>query len=508
LKPSVLIVDEELGPASTLASGLEHAGFRVEVAAGRARLKRTLGAGSFDVVLSDPSTAGMAELSELLGAEDLPAVILLAAFGSVQDAVEAMRNGAFDYIEKPASDDQILVAVRRALEQRTLRAENRRLKADLGLRFDLASMLSRAPAMRRVFETVAAVRDTRATILIEGESGTGKTMLARAIHQSSDRAAAPFIEVNCGALPSGLLESELFGHVRGAFTGAVRDKPGKFEAAHGGTLFLDEIATAPHDLQIKLLRVLQDRVFERVGDTRTRTVDVRVVAATNTRLAEEVRAGRFREDLYYRVRVLSVELPPLRERPGDVALLAEAFVERFAEEYDRPVKGLAPECLPLLAAHRWSGNVRELEHCIERAVLLAQGDSLRPADLEADLGSAAPSAAADAVGGWSPGTGDRGPGDDDSVPVRCPDAPPSGPPGAPGAPGPSTECGDPGPLRQALEGPEREIILRALTIHRGNRNATAHMLEINRTTLFNKMKKYGLMDLDFETGTEPVEGLQ
>ena len=404
MKPSVLIVDEELGPARALASGLEQAGFRVEVASGAPRLKRTLGASSFDVVLSDPASAGMAELSALLGSEDLPAVILLAAFGSVQDAVEAMREGAFDYLEKPVSEDQVVVAVRRALEQRELLAENRRLRADLGRRFQLANMLSRDAKMQRVFETVAAVRDTRATVLIEGESGTGKTMLARAIHQSSQRAQAPFVEVNCGALPSGLLESELFGHVRGAFTGAVRDKAGKFEAAHGGTLFLDEIATAPHDLQIKLLRVLQDRVFERVGDTRTRTADVRVIAATNRRLTEEVAAGRFREDLYYRIRVLAVELPPLRERPGDVVLLAESFVQRFAEEHARSATRLAPACLPLLAAHAWPGNVRELEHCLERAVLLAAGDEIQPDDLALEP-AAAPTAPAPAAGAPAPGRG-------------------------------------------------------------------------------------------------------
>ena len=493
MKPSVLIVDEELATARLLAEGLEDAGFRVEIATGGSRLKRSLNAGPFDVVLTDPSTAGMGELSELLGAEDLPAVILLAAFGSVQDAVVAMREGAFDYIEKPASDDQILVAVRRALEQRTLRVENKKLRADLERRFELASMLSRDPKMRRVFDTVAAVRDTRATILIEGESGTGKTMLARAIHKSSERAAAPFIEVNCGALPAGLLESELFGHVRGAFTGAVRDKAGKFEAAHGGTLFLDEIATAPHDLQVKLLRVLQDKVFERVGDTKTRTVDVRVVAATNRRLADEVAAGRFREDLYYRIRVLSVELPPLRERPGDVALLAEAFVKRFAEEHGRAAGRLSPACLPLLTAHGWPGNVRELEHCIERAVLLSTSEEIQPSDLEPELASL--------------GRADRPHPSGSNPASSAPQATagvdgPAGQPEAPGTEGsPQQGWAEPspaGPLREALEGPEREIIRRALMIHGGNRSATARMLDINRTTLFNKMKKYGLMDVDFQ----------
>jgi DNA-binding NtrC family response regulator len=478
--PSVLIVDDDLELARDLAEALSRSGATVRVTSG-ARLARALREGPYDVVLADRSAASPAELLDLLRAEDQPALIQLASFGSVHDAVLAMRDGAFDYIEKPASEDQIVLAVGRALERRSLEVENRRLNADLGQRFELGSLVSRDPRMQRVFETVAAVRDTRATILIEGESGTGKTMLARTIHGGSERRAGPFVEVNCGALPASLLESELFGHVRGAFTGAVRDKAGKFEAAHNGTLFLDEIATAPPELQIKLLRVLQDKVFERVGDTRTRTVDVRILAASNRPLDEEVRAGRFREDLYYRIKVLTLELSPLRERPGDVHLLAEAFVTRFAAEHNRAGLVLEPGCLPVLAAHRWPGNVRELEHAIERAVLLAPGPAIRPQDLGPEVRAGGAGLGAGRDTGLDTGADAEASG---RAAVDLPAVP--------------------GPLKEALAGPEREIIRRALMIHRGNRNATARMLEINRTTLFNKMRKYGLLDTDFGRTGEPT----
>jgi transcriptional regulator with GAF, ATPase, and Fis domain len=362
--------------------------------------------------------------------------------------------------------------VARAVEQRGLRAENERLKADLSQRFELSSILSRDPAFQRIFQTVEALADTRATLLIEGESGTGKSLLARTIHQRSSRASAPFIEVNCGALPDTLLESELFGHARGAFTGAVKDKAGKLEAADRGTLFLDEIGSASLELQVKLLRALQEKTFERLGETRTRLVDVRVITATNTDLSRAVAAGRFREDLYYRVNVVALRLPPLRERPGDIALLAEHFAARFSVEHARPPRRLAASCMPILAAHAWPGNVRELEHCIERAVLLGRSDEIQPADL--GLGSGTSARAGDhAPSAPSPGGRiDLEPGS--LVPTLWPD-------------GASLS------LRQALELPEREIIRWALEKNGGNRKATARMLDVNRTTLFNKMRKYDLL---------------
>ncbi|MCA8981740.1 MAG: sigma-54-dependent Fis family transcriptional regulator [Planctomycetes bacterium] len=461
----VLIVDDDPDQAAELADRLERSGCAVESCGGGARLERLVRAERFDAVLSDQDTAPLERFQPLLESPDPPALILLAGFGSIHDAVQAVRAGAADYLSRPVSDEQLSIALRRALEERRLRTENARLRADLGERFQLGSILSRAPAMMRVFETIQAVADTRATILIEGESGTGKTMLARAVHQHSSRAERPFVEVNCGALPDSLLESELFGHVRGAFTGAVRDKPGKFEAAEGGTIFLDEIACASLDLQVKLLRVLQDRVFERVGDTTTRQADVRIIAAANVDLAEEVREQRFRQDLFYRLKVVSLEVPPLRERRGDVPLLAEYFLNKFRREYARGVTGFSPAALAAITAHDWPGNVRELEHCLERSVLLAAGDRIEARDLPPELAAGA--------------------GSDGSAAIS-PDRPPLD--ALPGI----------RPLKDALEHSERELILSALRATAGSRKETADRLGVNRTTLFNKMKKYNLMDLEFD----------
>jgi DNA-binding NtrC family response regulator len=289
--------------------------------------------------------------------------------------------------------------------------------------------------------------------------------LARAIHRRSARADGPFVEVNCGALPETLLESELFGHRKGAFTGAVRDRIGKFEAAHGGTLFLDEIATASPALQVKLLRVLEDKTFEAVGDERTRSADVRLLAATNQDLLAEVQAGRFREDLFYRINVVAVEVPPLRERKGDIPLFARTFVERFAQRHRRPIQDISPAALTQLTEAAWPGNVRELENTLERAVLLAPGPVLNLEDLGLAPARTAPaSEAADRI---------------EDLPL--------------------------GPLKEALEIPERALILRALDLHAGNRQGTARTLGINRTTLFNKMRKYGLLSPSTD---EPDEGAE
>ena len=407
-------------------------------------------------VVLDAALAGPALLRALAAAEPAPALVLVADFGSVSDAVEAIRRGAFDYLSRPISAEQVAVAVRRAARQRALAEENEALRERLSSRRAFESLVTRDAAFARVLEVAASIADTRANVLITGESGTGKTLLARALHAASSRRRAPFVEMNCGALPAGLLESELFGHAKGAFTGAVRDKFGKFEAADGGTLFLDEIGTAPPEVQVKLLRVLHDRSFERLGETHTRQVDVRIVCATNEDLAAAVAAGRFREDLYYRVHVVRLEIPPLRERPLDVSLLARAFFERFQREHDRPLRGLTPEALASLAAHAWPGNVRQLENAIERAVLLARGPDLTPADFEVELG------------------------------------PRKGPARA-AAPGPAALDFPVQSLKKALEVPEKAIIERALAFTGGNRQQTARLLGVNRTTLFNKMRKYGLL---------------
>ncbi len=405
------------------------------------------------VVDASSIVGGLEELEKRV--EGGPALILVASFGTIADAVEAMRRGAADYLTRPITAERLIFSLRRALDQRALRLENARLQHSLADRFDLGRIVSRDPRMLEIKRLIESVADTRAHLLISGESGTGKTLLARTIHQRSSRATEAFVEVNCGALPTGLLESELFGHVRGAFTGATKDKLGRFEAADGGTLFLDEISNAAPELQVKLLRVIQDKLFERVGDNVTRSADVRVIAATNRDLKRDVADGKFREDLYWRLAVVPIHLPPLRERPKDVALLAETFVESLSNEYGRKFERIAPDALAALCSASWPGNVRELENTLERAVLLGRGPELRLEDLGSDflngLARTAP----------SPRT------ERESTAIR--------------------------PLKEALASPERELIERALRSNGGNRKRTAEMLGVNRTTLFNKMRKYGLL---------------
>ncbi len=395
---------------------------------------------------------------------DSPDLVLIASFGTIQDAVLAVRRGAFDYLSRPTTPEHILHALRRALAQRELRHENERLRDTLEERLDAGEPLSRDPRMRRNMEIVASVADTRASVLITGESGTGKSLLARAIHQRSSRAKRPFVVLDCGAVPANLLESTLFGHARGAFTGAVKDKPGIVETAEGGTVFLDELTNAPLDVQAKLLRVVQERAFERVGETRTREADVRWIAATNRDMRREVAEGRFREDLYWRINVVALELPPLRERPGDIPLLAETFLRRFAREHGRKQRTLHSEALAALCRAPWPGNVRQLEHALERAVLLATADELSVHDFAAELGLSieAPTLA-----------------------LR--------------------ESGD-GALKRALEEPERELVVRALEACGGRRARAAAMLGINRTTLFNKMRKHGLLDFPIEGTSAAGQG--
>ena len=451
-RPRVLVVLPDAAEAAQLARRFEPAGWHAEPCDAASALDRLAAGEAWDALLADPAAGALELLERARGLVDGPAVVLLAGFGTIRDAVEAVRQGARDYLSRPVSGEQVQLALTRALEQRQLRRENLRLRESLDERVRLGGIESSDARMRRIAEVLRAVADTRANVLITGESGTGKTLLARTLHQLSGRAAGPFVVVDCGALPAGLLESELFGHVRGAFTGALRDRAGVFEAARGGTLLLDEIGNAPPELQIKLLRVVQERVLERVGDTRTIEVDVRLVSATNTDLARAVQEGRFREDLYYRLDVVRLEVPPLRERPADIALLAERFVRRFASEHGRPQQGLHPDALALLCAQPWPGNVRQLENALERAVLLGTGPRVLPADLGLVAPEPAPPVAAAPV---------------QLVAGRA--------------------------LKAALDEPERQIILAALERNGWSRQRTARMLGINRTTLFNKMRKHGLL---------------
>ena len=453
--PRVLLCLARASEADQLATELAAKGLVSQVQRPPFDWPAILGQGDVDVVLADAAELGLG-LCEIAGSlAEAPALVVLAGFSSARDAVEAVRRGVAQYLERPLTMEQIAMALERAAAARALEIENRRLRRDLGLRFSIGNLISRDPAMARVAEIVGAVADTRANVLISGESGTGKTQLARAIHQASARRDGAFVELNCGALPPPLLESELFGHARGAFTGAVRDKPGRFEVADGGTLFLDEIASAGLDLQVKLLRAIQDRAFERVGESQTRTVDVRVIAASNKDLEAEVHAARFREDLFWRLNVIHLRLPALRERRADVPLLAEHFLERFTKQHGRDKATLSPDVIAALVAHEWPGNVRELENAVERAVLLGRAAALKPADfgLKSVHGShAAPTPAL-----------------------------------------PQREHGRTQPLRTALELPERELVERALSLAGGHRMRAAALLGVTRGTLFNKMRKYGLL---------------
>jgi DNA-binding NtrC family response regulator len=374
-------------------------------------------------------------------------VILLTGYGSVDTAIDALRAGAFDLLTKPLIDDELLLAIERALSQREVLEENQKLKAQLDLRFGLENIVGHDHRMLKVFDMVDRIADTRATVLITGESGTGKSLLARAIHRRSSRRDQPFVEVACGAMPETLLESELFGHAAGAFTGAVADKIGKFTQANKGTIFLDEIGTASASLQVKLLRVLQELEFEPVGSTKTQKVDTRVILATNENLSKAVAEGRFRQDLFYRINVINIELPALRERLADIQQLAMHFLNRTCEEAGKKMLGFTDEALQVMQRYNWPGNVRELQNVVERAVLLGRGPKVTLEDLPSTLTVGQP-VGVEQLSGKA--------------------------------------------LKEALEAPERAIILDMLQKHDWNRNATADALGINRTTLYKKMKRLGL----------------
>ncbi|MCG3137403.1 MAG: Regulatory protein AtoC [Phycisphaerae bacterium] len=449
----ILLIEQNPGTAATLQRMLEPDAYLVNVIADSRQVGRMLAQNPYHLVIASMDQPGWEgfELLRLLR-EQHPqlAVIIYTAFGTIDSAVEAIRQGAFDYLTQPIVPEELRLIVQRALQQQALVTENLELREQLQQQSRFEQIVGQDYRMAKIFDLIDTIADARITVLITGDSGTGKSLLARAIHRHSSRRDRPFIEVSCGALPETLLESELFGHVQGSFTGAISNKEGKFQAADGGTLFLDEIAAASPALQLKLLRALQERQFEPVGSNTTRTVDVRVILATNVDLPQEVAAGRFRQDLFYRINVMNIVLPRLAERLGDIPLLARHFIERHRQELCKEITGLDDQALQALQSYHWPGNIRELENVIERAMVFAKDRLIRLYDLPPHLIQLISAA-------------------------------------------PTTAEYQHQSLEDALREPEKQIISAALQAHQWNRQATAEALQINRTTLYKKMKRYGLL---------------
>ena len=478
----VLIVDDDSIVAESLAEFLAREGYAAATAGdGREALAMLDQAreekgesGGYGILITDlnmPRMGGMELLRELRKRHASVAPIVVTGFGKIESAVEAVKLGAVDYLTKPVVDDELRLAVSKAVNQHALVAENSSLRDQLSQRFGLGTLIGSDYRMQKVYDLIEAVAESRTTVLITGESGTGKSMVARAIHTLSPRSGGPFVNFACGAIPETLLESELFGHRKGAFTGADRDKPGKCLAADRGTLFIDEINSATLTLQVKLLRVLQEKQFEPLGSHETVNVDARFVLATNASLVEMVQRGAFREDLYYRINVVNIHMPALRERPGDIPLLAEHFLEKYCRETGRS-RTISDEAMSALRAYAWPGNVRELENAIERAVVLSRAASISAADLPETVVAA------------NRGEHSRGMPRLNGTPL---------PQGEGSIRIPALSGGwNPMPLTDALQEPERQILLAALDANSWNRRQTADDLQINRTTLYKKIRQYGL----------------
>jgi DNA-binding NtrC family response regulator len=460
--PAILIVEDEPKMLRLLELNLTEEGYTTHTAANAETGLNTLRQEKIDLVVTDLKLPGMDGLEFLQAVKRTDAripVIVMTAYGTVETAVEAMKAGASDYVLKPFSLEEMKLIVRKELDVHSLREENRSLREALGRRYEFKNIVARSPKMQEVLATVERVAPTNSTILLGGESGVGKDMIARALHQHSRRVAGPFVKINCTAIPENLLESELFGYEKGAFTGAVSSKPGKFELADKGTIFLDEIGDVPGTTQVRLLRVLQDREFERLGGTKTLKVDVRVVAATNQDLRAALEQGTFREDLYYRLNVVPINIPPLRERKEDVPYLVDHFIERFVRESGKPIKGITPAAQKMLMEFHWPGNVRELENIIERAVSLSAGAMLDVADIRLDLSPSRPGGADIAAFALSAGGTTAFP-----------------PPGV------------------TLEQFEDEMIKEALRRAGGNKSQAARLLGLSRNALRYRLAKMGLPD--------------
>ncbi|MEJ2008048.1 MAG: sigma-54 dependent transcriptional regulator [Acidobacteriota bacterium] len=394
--PTILIVEDEPRMQRLLELNLADDGYTTRTASTAEQGLKVLGSDRVDLVLSDVKLPGMNGLEFLQAVKRANAaipVVMMTAYGTVESAVEAMKDGASDYVLKPFSIEEIKLIIRKELEVKRLHEENRLLREALGHRYQFENIVAKSAGMQEVLATVERVAPTNSTVLLGGESGVGKDMIARAIHQHSRRVSGPFVKINCTAIPENLLESELFGYEKGAFTGAITAKPGKFELADKGTIFLDEIGDMPGSLQAKLLRVLQEREFERLGGTKTIKVDVRVVAATNQDLRAALEQGTFREDLYYRLNVVPISIPPLREHKEDIPYLVDHFIQRYAESSGNPIEGITPAAMKLLMDFHWPGNVRELENILERAVVMAAGSNIDVDDIRLDVAAPATSRA-------------------------------------------------------------------------------------------------------------------
>jgi DNA-binding NtrC family response regulator len=446
----VLVVDDEGSITSALALVLGDAGYDVSTAGSVAEAGALLDKGApFDLVFTDlrlPDATGIDLLGRIKSAAPDTQVILMTAHGSLEVTIEAIKRGAYYYVEKPFTPDQVLMLAGRALQFVEISRENKALKRALSAEVEAFGITGRSPRMLQIIETIRTAAPSDASVLIEGESGTGKELIAAALHAQSNRAAGPYIRINCAALPSELIESELFGYRKGAFTGADRDKRGLIEAASGGTLLLDEIAEMPAHLQTKLLRVLQDRRLRRLGDEQEVAVDFRLICSTNRDTAQMIQEGTLRKDLFFRVSTIRVKVPPLRERPDDVAPLAERFLQTYAGKYQKRLRAFSPAAFSLLARYDWPGNVRELESVVEHAVLFAREDELRPEDLPEHLHTST------------------------AAHTRCVIPP-----------------------YMTMEEIEREAIAQTLERTGGNVKKTAEILDYHRPTLYRKLKKFGLM---------------
>ncbi len=449
---SVLVVDDEKNIREGLGKALELDNYNVLLAPDGSKALEIINTSDVDLVITDlkmPGLSGQELLKQVASAYPTVPVIILTGHGTIETAVEAMRDGAFDFLTKPVNLDRLSLLAKRALANRKLVLEHRALKEEvekIARRQKFANIIGKSPEMKKVLEIVEQVAPTKASVLVTGESGVGKELVADAIHNLSDRKERPFIKVHCAALAETLLESELFGHEKGAFTGAVATKRGRFELANGGTIFLDEIGEINQQVQIKILRVLQDKKFERVGGEQTIEVDVRVISATNRDLKKEIAEGRFREDLFYRLNVVNITVPPLRERREDIGLLVAAFLREFSEENGKNILGIDPKAKSAIYGYSWPGNIRELRNCIESAVVLAKGSSITLMDLP-------PSVASETEG--------------DYIRIN---------------------------LGSTLAEAEKEIIRGTLNFEKGNKSKTAEVLGIGRKTLHRKIQEYHLVE--------------